>query len=63
MLQFPDISPYVPLLGPYEFDLASWHVGPVGVRWYALGYIAGIVAGWRYCVRNALHAWPTYPAP
>ena len=50
MLQFPDISPYVPLLGPYEFNLGSWHLGPLGVRWYALGYIAGIVAGWRYCI-------------
>jgi phosphatidylglycerol:prolipoprotein diacylglycerol transferase len=39
------------LLGPYEFNLGSWHVGPLGVRWYALAYIAGIVAGWRYCIR------------
>ena len=51
MLQFPDISPYVPLLGPYEFNLGAWHVGPLGIRWYALAYIAGIVAGWRYCIR------------
>ncbi len=51
MLQFPDISPYVPLLGPYEFDLGAWHVGPIGVRWYALAYIAGIVAAWRYSIR------------
>jgi phosphatidylglycerol:prolipoprotein diacylglycerol transferase len=51
MLQFPDISPYAPLMGPYEFNLGPWHVGPLGIRWYALAYIAGIVAGWRYCVR------------
>ena len=50
MLQFPNINPYVPLLGPYQFDLLSWHVGPIGVRWYALAYIAGIVLGWRYGV-------------
>ena len=50
-MQFPDISPYVPLLGPYEFNLGSWHVGPMGVRWYALAYITGIVLGWRYCVK------------
>jgi phosphatidylglycerol:prolipoprotein diacylglycerol transferase len=53
---FPDITPYVPLLGPYEFNLGSMHIGPIGVRWYALAYIAGILAGWRYCVglvRNA----------
>jgi phosphatidylglycerol:prolipoprotein diacylglycerol transferase len=51
VLQFPEISPYVPLLGPYEFNLGSWHVGPLGVRWYALAYIAGIVAAWRYSVQ------------
>jgi phosphatidylglycerol---prolipoprotein diacylglyceryl transferase len=50
LLLFPEISPYVPLLGPYEFNLGSWHVGPMGIRWYALAYIAGIVAAWRYCV-------------
>ncbi len=50
MLHFPDISPYVPLLGPYEFNLGSWHVGPLGVRWYALAYIAGIAAAWRYSI-------------
>ena len=51
MLQFPDINPYVPLLGPYQFMLGSLHIGPIGVRWYALAYIAGIILGWRYCVR------------
>ncbi len=50
-MQFPDISPYVPLLGPYEFNLGSWHIGPMGVRWYALAYIAGITLGWRYAVK------------
>ena len=47
---FPDISPYVPFLGPYEFDLGGWHIGPVGIRWYAIAYIAGIVLCWRYAV-------------
>ena len=51
MLIFPDINPYVPLLGPYQFDLLGHHFGPLGVRWYALGYIAGITLGWRYAVR------------
>lgn len=51
MLLFPDINPYAPLLGPYEFNLGAWHVGPIGVRWYALAYIAGIILGWRYCLR------------
>ncbi len=51
MLLFPDINPYVPLLGPYSFDVGSWHIGPLGVRWYALAYVAGITLGWRYGVR------------
>jgi phosphatidylglycerol:prolipoprotein diacylglycerol transferase len=51
VLIFPNINPYAPLLGPYEFSLGAWHIGPLGVRWYALAYIAGIVLGWRYCVR------------
>ena len=59
MLQFPDLSPYVPLLGPYTFDLGSWHMGPIGIRWYALAYIAGIVAAWRYCIHliNSPKLW------
>jgi len=51
VLHFPNINPYAPLLGPYEFTLGAMHVGPIGVRWYALAYIAGIVLGWRYCIR------------
>ena len=51
MLLFPNINPYVPLLGPYEFTMGAWRVGPIGVRWYALAYIAGIVLGWRYCTK------------
>ncbi|MFT7618143.1 MAG: phosphatidylglycerol:prolipoprotein diacylglycerol transferase [Planctomycetota bacterium] len=35
-IDFPDISPII-------FEL-----GPFALRWYALGYIAGIVLGWRY---------------
>jgi phosphatidylglycerol:prolipoprotein diacylglycerol transferase len=49
-VQFPDISPYVPLLGPYHFTLGGQSYGPIGVRWYALAYITGIVLGWRYCI-------------
>jgi phosphatidylglycerol:prolipoprotein diacylglycerol transferase len=51
VLQFPDISWYVPLLGPYHFHLFGHEIGPLGVRWYALAYIAGITLGWRYAVR------------
>ncbi|MCL2430187.1 MAG: prolipoprotein diacylglyceryl transferase [Alphaproteobacteria bacterium] len=30
------------------FDPVLVHIGPFVVRWYALAYIAGILAGWRY---------------
>jgi phosphatidylglycerol:prolipoprotein diacylglycerol transferase len=55
-VQFPDISPYVPLLGPYQFTIGGQAFGPIGVRWYALAYIAGIVLGWRYCIAMARNA-------
>ena len=41
---------------PYRYDLRSpfpqfdpvlVQIGPFGIRWYALAYIAGIVLGWR----------------
>lgn len=38
-LVFPQIDPVVVQLGPF------------GIRWYALAYIAGIVLGWRYALR------------
>jgi phosphatidylglycerol---prolipoprotein diacylglyceryl transferase len=28
-------------------------VGPFAIRWYALAYIAGLLIGWRYCLRLA----------
>ncbi len=46
-MTFPDISPFVPLLGPYYIG----SVGPIGLRWYALAYIVGIVIGWVYSRR------------
>ena len=53
-LPFPNIRPEI-------FTLPSVHVGdltlgPFALRWYALGYITGIVLGWRYAlglIRNA----------
>lgn len=44
MTAFPWLAaiPY-PAIDPIIFQ-----VGPVVVRWYALAYIAGLVAGWRY---------------
>ena len=48
-LQFPDFDP-VALPIP-AFHLGALALGPFPVRWYALAYIAGILLGWRYCVR------------
>jgi len=31
--------------------LGAVTLGPLAIRWYALAYIAGILLGWRYCVR------------
>ena len=38
-LHLPDIDPVIV------------HLGPVAVRWYALAYVAGIIAGWYYIGR------------
>lgn len=35
-LQFPDISPI------------AISIGPLDIRWYALAYLAGFLAGWKY---------------
>jgi len=40
------------------FDPVLVHFGPVAIRWYALAYIAGILAGWLYA--RALIRNPTY---
>src|SRR5215472_15859896 len=47
-----------------SFDPVLVHLGPVAIRWYALAYIAGILAGWLYA--RALIRNPAYwggPAP
>jgi phosphatidylglycerol:prolipoprotein diacylglycerol transferase len=31
-----------------SFDPVLVHLGPVAIRWYALAYIVGILAGWLY---------------
>ncbi len=33
------------------FDPIALQLGPIAIRWYALAYIAGIVAGWRIALR------------
>jgi len=47
---FPDIDPFI--IGQIPaFELFGMTIGPLGVRWYALAYVLGIVLGWRYALR------------
>jgi phosphatidylglycerol:prolipoprotein diacylglycerol transferase len=36
-----------------EFDPVAFSLGPLVIRWYALAYIFGLVAGWAYARRLA----------
>ena len=36
-----------------NIDPIAIEIGPLAIRWYALAYIAGILLGWRYCLRLA----------
>ena len=46
-LPFPDIDVFIfPPVGPFE--IGGMSIGPIGIRWYAMAYIAGILLGWRY---------------
>jgi phosphatidylglycerol---prolipoprotein diacylglyceryl transferase len=44
------------------FDPVLVHVGPFAVRWYALAYIVGILAGWLY-VRAVIRAEKLWGGP
>jgi phosphatidylglycerol:prolipoprotein diacylglycerol transferase len=61
-LQFPDFDPVaIPIPA---IHLGALVLGPFPIRWYALGYIAGILLGWRYAiglVRNARLWGPKTP--
>ena len=37
-----------------QFDPVIVQIGPFGIRWYALAYIAGLVLGWRLLRRLVL---------
>ena len=39
-----------------NIDPIAIEVGPLAIRWYSLAYIAGILIGWRYCLRLAKRA-------
>ena len=52
-LHLPDIDPVIV------------HLGPLAIRWYALAYVFGIVAGWYYISRmlKAERLWTPRSAP
>jgi phosphatidylglycerol:prolipoprotein diacylglycerol transferase len=59
---FPNIDPYAFGLHA-QFDLFGRH-WDLGIRWYALAYVAGILLGWRYVlglVKNAQLWGPKNP--
>jgi phosphatidylglycerol:prolipoprotein diacylglycerol transferase len=47
-----------------DFDPVLMHIGPFAIRWYALAYIVGILAGWLYAraLIRRQNAWGG-PAP
>jgi phosphatidylglycerol:prolipoprotein diacylglycerol transferase len=47
-LSFPNIRPDLFTLP--RIHIGSLALGPFPLRWYALAYIAGILAGWRYAL-------------
>ena len=53
VLPFPDIDPF------------AVRIGPIGVRWYALAYIVGLLLGWRYVMMLTARArlWPDQTPP
>jgi len=55
---FDHRMPYLTLPFP-EFDPVLVHIGPFAIRWYALGYIAGILIGWVYgkAILRSKRAW------
>src|SRR5690349_19620888 len=48
-IPFPFTDPGAP------FAVPPFTLGPltIGIRWYALAYIAGLLIGWRYCLALA----------
>src|SRR4030081_1134900 len=48
--RFPLSDRTMPLFAiPFPaFDPVLIHLGPLAIRWYALAYIVGVLAGWLY---------------
>ena len=52
----------IPVLLFPQFDPVIVQVGPLAIRWYALAYITGLVAGWRI-VRHLVMRSPVVATP
>jgi len=52
-IPFPRIDPAAFTIPLPDMDLGPLHLGPFPIRWYALGYIFGLVLGWWYASRLA----------
>ena len=52
----------IPVLVFPQFDPVLVHLGPFGIRWYALAYIAGLVIGWRL-MRGLVRLFPAVATP
>lgn len=50
-IPFPRIDPAAFTIPLPDMQLGPLHLGPFPVRWYALGYIFGLLGGWWYAVR------------
>jgi phosphatidylglycerol---prolipoprotein diacylglyceryl transferase len=50
-IPFPRIDPAAFTIPLPDMQLGPLHLGPFPVRWYALGYIFGLLLGWWYAVR------------
>jgi phosphatidylglycerol---prolipoprotein diacylglyceryl transferase len=52
-IPFPDISPF--LFEIPAFQIGGMNIGPLGLRWYALGYITGLLLAWRMMLKLVSH--------
>ncbi len=52
----------IPVLLFPQFDPVIVQIGPFGIRWYALAYIAGLVLGWRL-LRRLVQQTPVVATP
>ena len=57
IMPFPDISNEI-----FSFPIFGFHVA---LRWYAVAYLVGLIAGWRIIVAlmRRAHLWPGGTAP